>query len=304
MYRSIIIGIDGRDGGHDALALGSALAHAGGGRVTLACSYLSDPIGTRLVPAEAANLRNVAVAHLEAARATLDGLEVDVRPIATSSPAHGLHDLAEEIGADLIVVGSSHRGTLGRVLPGSTAQQVLHGSPCAVAIAPAGLRNRAPAELRRIGVAYDSTGESRAALEVAHALTHELGGSLEVIYVLSPTELFPPMVVGYVYPEVPEDREQAVRAELDDAVSSVGDLPANGCMPEGDPAEQLVSRSGSLDLLVMGSRAYGPLRRVLLGTVAGQVIREAQCPVIVIPRGLHQDMPAGAAPTTATTTTA
>lgn len=302
MYRSIIIGIDGRDGGRDALALGSALALASGGRLTLACSYLSDPVGTRLVPAEAANLRDVAVAHLEAARGSIGGLQVDIEPVATSSPARGLHELAEEIGADLIVVGSSHRGVVGRVLPGSTAQQVLHGSPCAVAIAPAGLRDRVPAEVRRVGVAYDSGRESRAALHVACGLTQELGGSLEIIDVLSLADLFPPVIGGYVSPELPEDHQEAIRAELDDAVASVGDLPANGSMPAGDPAEQLVSRSGSLDLLVMGSRAYGPLRRVLLGTVAGRVIRGAQCPVIVIPRGVHQDTPANEDMATATAT--
>ena len=299
MYRSIIVGVDGRDGGLDALALARVLAQAGGGRLTLACSYLSDPIGTRLVPAEAKSLRERAVALLEAARGTLEGLETEVRPVATSSPAHGLHDLAEELGADLIVVGSSHRGALGRVLPGSTTQQVLHGSPCAVAVAPAGLRDRAPQELRRIGVAYDAGREAHAALAVGRELTAELGGSLEIVDVFSPTIVFPPLAIDGGYPEPVEDLEAYARRELDDALASVDEVPANGALLEGDAATQLVTRSGSLDLLVMGSRAYGPLRRVLLGTVAGKVIREAQCPVIVVPRGVH-DEAEGAEPAAAT----
>ena len=39
-----------------------------------------------------------------------------------------------------------------------------------------------------------------------------------------------------------------------------------------------------LDVLVMGSRGYGPLHAVLVGGVAGRVVRDAACPVIVLPR--------------------
>ncbi len=55
-------------------------------------------------------------------------------------------------------------------------------------------------------------------------------------------------------------------------------------LEEGDPAEALAARSAGLDLLLLGSRGYGPLRRVLLGGVAGEVIRRASCPVVVTPR--------------------
>ena len=54
---------------------------------------------------------------------------------------------------------------------------------------------------------------------------------------------------------------------------------------ENDPADVLIERSHEVDLLVIGSRGYGPLRSVLLGGVSGRVIRDAACPVIVVPRG-------------------
>ena len=53
-----------------------------------------------------------------------------------------------------------------------------------------------------------------------------------------------------------------------------------------DPAEVLAKRSTDLDLLIIGSRGYGPLRAVLVGGVSGRVLRSAQCPVIVVPRGI------------------
>ena len=52
----------------------------------------------------------------------------------------------------------------------------------------------------------------------------------------------------------------------------------------GHPANDLVSQSEDADLLVLGSRGYGPRRAVLLGGVSGRVVRRAACPVVVVPR--------------------
>ena len=46
-----------------------------------------------------------------------------------------------------------------------------------------------------------------------------------------------------------------------------------------------MAASEHLDLLVMGSRAYGPAHAVLLGGVSRRVIAGAACPVVVLPRG-------------------
>ncbi|MGH2986310.1 MAG: universal stress protein [Solirubrobacterales bacterium] len=53
---------------------------------------------------------------------------------------------------------------------------------------------------------------------------------------------------------------------------------------EGDPAEVLAARSRELDLLVVGSRGYGPVRQVLIGGVSGELMRRAACPVLIVPR--------------------
>ena len=58
---------------------------------------------------------------------------------------------------------------------------------------------------------------------------------------------------------------------------------------EGDPVERLAAASSDLDLLVVGSRRYGPLRRVLLGAVSGPLIDRVHCPVVIVPRGVHPD---------------
>jgi nucleotide-binding universal stress UspA family protein len=60
----------------------------------------------------------------------------------------------------------------------------------------------------------------------------------------------------------------------------------------GDPAEVLVDFSKGVDLLVCGSRGYGPARAVLLGSVSRDVMDEARCPVIVLPRGVEATLEA------------
>jgi len=54
----------------------------------------------------------------------------------------------------------------------------------------------------------------------------------------------------------------------------------------GDPVDALAAVSEDADLLLLGSRGYGPRRAVLLGGVSGRVVRTAACPVIVVPRGI------------------
>lgn len=60
----------------------------------------------------------------------------------------------------------------------------------------------------------------------------------------------------------------------------------------GDPARIIVDASRHLDLLVCGSRGYGPLPAVLLGSVSRRVASEAHCPVIVLPGGVKASLEA------------
>ena len=85
----------------------------------------------------------------------------------------GLHELCEVNGADLLVVGSSRRGLLGRVLIGDDTRAALNGAPCAIAIAPAGYSQQ-PVAMREIGVGYDGSPESEHAVAVARKVAAQL----------------------------------------------------------------------------------------------------------------------------------
>ncbi len=77
------------------------------------------------------------------------GAALDVRSVADVSASRALRDLAETEAADLVVLGSTGRGRFGQTFPGMTAERLLHGSPCAVAVAPLGYRDTAPEQFER-----------------------------------------------------------------------------------------------------------------------------------------------------------
>jgi nucleotide-binding universal stress UspA family protein len=275
----IVIGVDGTERGEDAVAFGRRLAAFAGARLVLVHAFPYDDIRGRATSlAYRDDLREGAEALLSAVRDRYR-LEASTRAVACTSPARALHEVAEQNGAALVAVGSSHVGRARRVLPGSTAERLLHGSPCAVAVVPSDYREKEHAAPRRIGCGLDGSEESKAALRGAAELARALGAELEVIRAFKPQR-------AMVDAEMLADYEIEARAQLDEAVKDLPpELQASGAFVEYEPAEALVERSHELDLLVIGSRGYGPLHAVLLGAVSGRVTRDAACPVIVVPRG-------------------
>jgi len=237
---------------------------------------------------------------LAAARSELDpeGIPVDCRELPNTSAARALHEVSEAEDAGLLVLGSTRRGPVGRVLPGSTAERLMHGAPCPLAIVPPGWE--AGAGLRTIGVAYVDSDEGREALRGAHALARRAGATLRVLTAVKAglalygqTEARTAEQRGRDFDEV--EGELRVRAEsaLRRATEALdGDVPVETDAFVEDPADVLIRVSEHLDLLVCGSRGYGPLRAVLLGGVSRRLTAEAHCPVIVVPRGVSASLEA------------
>ena len=286
---NIIVGIDGRDQKTDALALGTDLARLGGGRLLVTYVYPWSPSSVRLGAAYARTLREDAEQLLRDATQDLDGVDAETRAVPDLSTPRALHHLAEEEHADLIVVGSPHRGPVGRTLLGSTGERVMHGSPVPVAIAPRGYAPSGTA--KRIGVAYDGSPEARNALSWASKLAAGIGATVTVLEVYEPV----PVVTGYPgagypYDELDRTMREESRRELDEAVASLpAEVEPSGVMLNVPVAHALAEAANDLDLLVMGSRGYGPQRAVMLGGVAHALSHTSPCPVIVLPRGAAVD---------------
>jgi nucleotide-binding universal stress UspA family protein len=242
-------------------------------------------IGSGRVDAEwVADRHRAAEAVLEGARTVLAGVAgVDYRTVASSSAAHGLHDLAAELRGQVIVVGSGKNAPRQRLFAGSTAERLLAGSVCPIAVAPAGMETL-PGELGRIGVAYVDTPDGRAALAEAARLARHTTSSLRIYTVVAETDATLPWLVG-------QDAEHAFvhtaretyEASLDKAATSVPETGADWQLLTGDVVDSLADLD-DVDVLFCGSRGYGPARQVLLGGVSARLVRRARRPVVVVPR--------------------
>lgn len=293
MYRTIIVGFDGSDQARDALAFAGALAKGTEAKVIAANVFQYQ--GEVPLPGEGEWLRflradaeqTVGLAQ-QAGMVEPDRLETKI--FEAGSPARGLHHLAEEVDADLIVVGSSHRGRVGEVLAGSVGQRLLHGSSCPVAVAPSGLASRGLTEIGQIVVAFDGSAEAQHALEGAAELAESTGARIRLAVVAEP----PPIVYGKGAgatagaAELEKAIEQYMQAQLDSGLRSASsEAEVEGSVLRGEPVERLREAAADADVLVMGSRGYGPLRAVLLGSISAHLVRSAPCTVMVYPRGVE-----------------
>jgi len=276
----LLVGYDGSDGGRDALALARILAEALEASV-LVVTVL--PYGPLPIPYEVLDEEKAERAQplFEEARKQLGELEIETRAFGGGTPAGVINDLAEHDGVDTIVVGSPHRGPVGRTLIGSVADGLLHGAPCEVTVAPHGYAAEESGPFRTIAVAYDDTPESKAALKRAEKIALACRATI-VIYTVSAPPAVVPGASGYTPAILPEAGAVVTRA-----VKRVDErLAATGRALSRVPGAAIVEACEEVgaDLLVAGSRGYGPVMRVLLGSVSTQLAHKAPCPVLVVPR--------------------
>jgi nucleotide-binding universal stress UspA family protein len=280
----ILVGIDDSAGAEDALAFARRLADATGARLQLASAYPYEEWPSRVASHEfGAFLRDEAQSVLDRRAASLG--TVPTHTIADHSPARALHQLAERIGAALIVVGSTHRGAIGRVLPGSTGERLMHGSPCPVAIAPRGYAAEGPIAV--VGVGYDASDEAEAALWAACRVARAFNAHLRVIRVFDATRVGTPALMTLPgYEAYNQDYERDQRERLEHTVATLpSDISAEAMFLSGRPGSELATQSQVVDLMIVGSRGYGPMAAVMLGGTSHTLIRDAACPVVVLPRG-------------------
>jgi nucleotide-binding universal stress UspA family protein len=231
---------------------------------------------------------------VEALRADLasHGTDVTIRRVGHSSAAHGLGRAAEDLQPRLLVVGATRHSGLGRVLPGSTAERVIHGSSCPVLVVPHG--HALPEHgLRVIGAAFVPTDEGRHALRTAADLARPSGARVRAIMVLSPhhaDEQSPGLLAGQHHDtDAAEPVAGRHRLEAEAALSEAVAELAEGVHVDvdvlfQDAADGVVAASRLVDLLVLGSPAHGPLHAVRLGGISHGVIAGAACPVLILPR--------------------
>jgi nucleotide-binding universal stress UspA family protein len=275
VFDNVVIGVDGRSGGRAGVALAGQLA-APGARITFADVYVSGGIvrgagGLGVVLERQATERAIAE---ELAACSLDAT---LSVVVASTVSRGLHELAESQNADLLVVGSCHRGPIGRVLAGNDTVATMNGSPCSVAIAPAAYEDHL-STLTRLGVGEHPSPEGALALEAALALAEQLGAVIRVRSIVSLQDLPPGEIDPPDWPKTTERLIQEAKDRLERVPGIDGDVIY------GDPSDELLRLSEDVDLMVVGSRGQGPLGRLMNGSTSNYLAQRVHCPLLVVPR--------------------
>jgi nucleotide-binding universal stress UspA family protein len=283
MDRKIIVGYDGSPGARDAVVLGDRLRELTGRPLLLAAFYDDDPV--RYARAESdEELQAYSDARLVLDRAPV-GADVERRVIHGRSPSAALSMLAEERDAAVIVVGSAHDSGQGFAVRGRVARELLSNSPCSVAAAPRGYRQRAPERLEHLLAAYVESREGLDALRIAGLLAHSGRAALCVVSVVDAdgAQLMPRVDADALR----ADRERALHSALRGLANTVA---VDGVVLEGDPVTCLLEQAaGGVDLIVIGSRGFGLARQVALGSVSSRLVEDSLVPVLVVPRGGDRD---------------
>lgn len=251
----------------EPMELGGMLARLTGAPLEVLGTYWFDTTKGRTAPHDVQESLTREVHEALDQVAARSGTPVGgVRVHAMSGSAAALvHELATRVDAGLVVVGSTHRGAVGRTL-GSTTNRILDGAGCPVAVAPRGFRD--PGEPpARVGVAFADTTEGHAALRAAAAIARPTGAQL--------------LISTFVDEHAHESQRERAEIALEQAVADYAqDVDARPRLMTRRGAEGLVEQSRELDLLVTGARAPGPMR------LARKLARQSSCPLVVIPRGL------------------
>ncbi len=214
-----------------------------------------------------------------------EGLTVEgflVRGRAASS----IVDEATGMGADLVVLGSRGHGTIATMVLGSTAAEVVDHAPCPVLVARG-------AQIAHVAFADDGSPQARRAETVLTSWPMFADAQVDVLNV---AELAVPVAAGFttgLYDQVLESytrSAQAAReASAEDAKVTAQRLTAAGLRAqavalEGDPATEIIryTETHKVDLVVTGTRGRTGLARLLLGSVARNVLLHARCSVLIV----------------------
>jgi len=214
------------------------------------------------------------------------GAAVTGTHLVMGSSVDAILDLGEEIGADLLVVGSRGHGTLGRLILGSVSEGVVHHATRPVLVLRGGNGAWPP---RRVVIGDDGSEAAKMAGELASSIGELFGA--RCVLVRAYPELPEVDRVGRAFdPRAVDDALRHAERELHERAEDLGRLvgrrPRIG-IAAGDAAVAILEEAGESDeaatLVAVGSRGLGLARRLRLGSASTKVLRAARGPVLVYP---------------------
>jgi nucleotide-binding universal stress UspA family protein len=204
--------------------------------------------------------------------------------VAQGDPREQILKTAETWMPHLAVLGRRGLGGFERMLLGSVSLTAARHLPCPVLVVQG-----SPRAIQRIVVGVDGSEESRQAVNFVATLP--LSPDVEVhLVAVAESLLFPAFLPSAareasrsVVAEAAERQQAILRDVLGRVVGRLGGhAQVHSHTPVGDPARQLLEMAATADLVVVGSRGLGAVRRLLLGTVSEKVLQHAPCPVLIV----------------------
>jgi nucleotide-binding universal stress UspA family protein len=284
-------------GGSEALALGTLLSQRNKAKMVV-CLILPNTWGypsmARVDAEYAAFLDKHAQKAMDKAKAIV-GNKLPAQFITRSytSAQEGLLATADDLGADMIVLGSSRGATAGKFLEGSVTRNLLHASKLPVALAPRGFSLGDKTVLTRVTCAYGATRKSKATVDYCLGFSRKYQVPLRLAtFVVRDKQMYP-TGAGYQIENVVANqwRSQAIAAQKAMLAELENPAPVKTVIGDGanwkDTLQSIGWKPG--EVLVIGSGRLGPLAQVFLGSNGNRIIRNAPVPMIVVPRHAHVD---------------
>jgi len=191
-------------------------------------------------------------------------------------PAEVILRAARERKADLIAISTHGRGGVVRLIAGSVAEEVLRRTDLPLLVTRP---NTTVHEWKRIVVALDGSARSEAILPEAILLAKKLGAAIDVLQVALPVVAAgageAPILLP---PEDPLPYLKTIVRKLEKEGISTRAVAFEGRASEG--ILRHLDESGA-SLLCMTTHGRSGLARILLGSVAEEVLRHAPCPVLL-----------------------
>lgn len=200
------------------------------------------------------------------------------RPIAT------ILSHAEDIGADLLVLGTHERGRIEHFLVGSMAEELVRRAACSALVVHESDERR-PESIERILVPVDLSNRTLPLLRYASELAGLYDAAMHVVYAVEPVPLLDVASGSMTVRDVMPDMRRLAVSRLKDALTRLdfGERVPEIHVEEGHAASTILDIATEVrsDLIVIGKQGRSAVERFFIGSVSERVVRHAMCPVLV-----------------------
>jgi nucleotide-binding universal stress UspA family protein len=213
--------------------------------------------------------------------ADLPGFGSEQASLVLGAPHHEIVELARRIHADLIVVGASEAGAIHRAFLGSTADRVVRKAPCPVLV----VRSETAFPPAQALIPVDLSPASAHALRWGLSFLRQIGGEVSAetgaLFVLNPLEVAGSL--QFTESQIARFAREEMQRFVAENAATAG--PLSYKVVTGYPREEILyaATEQQVDLVILGTHGRSGLERMMIGSVAAQVLERASCNVVVVP---------------------